>query len=215
MRESRRASAGSAARGRWSCRCRLAGLWGRASRQQQHRAAALAALPLPPPRAPSLTPTAADSSSPVSHSSIPRTHCSSSLSGEPFVDSTHPLLHLPSAAAPSAHGAPRGPRRAAPGSVRPWSSAAGPWSCAAAGPAGARHGGLLPPPLRRLPPELRRWPSTPHPPPCAGAGRRPSLAPSAASADGGARRGGEGVICIYAPLSQQAQSTLDPTWRST
>ena len=42
-----------------------------------------------------------------------------------------------------------GPRGAAPG----------PWSCAAAGPAGARHGGLLPPPLRHLPPELRRWPS--------------------------------------------------------
>ena len=98
-----------------------------------------------------------------------------------------------------------GPRGAAPG----------PRSCAAAGPARARHGGLLPPPLRRLPPELRRWPSAPHPPSCAGAGRRPSPAPSAASADGGARRGGEGVICIYAPLSQQAQSTLDPTWRST
>ncbi|KAG2562009.1 hypothetical protein PVAP13_8KG146403 [Panicum virgatum] len=94
-------------------------------------------------------------------------------------------------------------------------AAPGPRSYAATGPAGARHSGLLHPPLRRLPPELRRWPSAPHPPPCAGAGRRPSPSPSAASADGGARREGEGVICIYAMLSQHAQSTLDPMWGST
>src|SRR6185437_3261968 len=60
------------------------------------------------------------------------------------------------------------------------------------GPARARHGSLLPPPLRRLPPELRRWPSAPHPPPCDGAGRRPSPAPSTASADGGRGGGGGG-----------------------
>ncbi|KAG2566853.1 hypothetical protein PVAP13_7NG237917 [Panicum virgatum] len=98
--------------------------------------------------------------------------------------------HAPVAASPppapaAASPPPRPPLRSrSPMELRggPRGAAPGPRSCATAGPVRARHGGLLPPPLRRLLPELRRWPSAPHPPPCAGAGRRPSPAPSAASA---------------------------------
>ena len=110
--------------------------------------------------------------------------------------SVRPWSHGGLRQAPSTHGAPQ---RASRG---------------CAGPAGARHGGLLPPPLRRLPPELRRWPSAPHPPPCAEAGRRPSPAPSTASVGG---RGGllrasaaRGRASSPASFESAAESAVGP-----